>query len=208
MFRSRTRTVVTVAVVLEGAIAGWALGGGWLGLLAMVAAVTIADTAWGIARRGAIADLAGLEVALALAIMIAVGAPGTHDRADGGGVRGLDYPRRATARPATAAAVRRRRVPCAGTRRSPRPPQAGEGADLLVQRRAAVERQERPSAIGEPSTCVIVPPASRTITSTAVVSHVRTIGSTMIWAAPRATSMCPQKSPSPRTRHADAESSR
>jgi hypothetical protein len=77
MFRSRTRTVVTVAVVLEGAIAGWALGGGWLGLLAMVAAVTIADTAWGIARRGAIADLAGLEVALALAIMIAVGAPGT-----------------------------------------------------------------------------------------------------------------------------------
>jgi hypothetical protein len=77
MFRSRTRTVVTVAVVLEGAIAGWALGGGWLGLLAMVAAVTIADTAWGIARKGATADLAGLEVALALAIMIAVGAPGT-----------------------------------------------------------------------------------------------------------------------------------
>ena len=52
MFGSRERTVVTFAVVLEGAIAGWALGAGWLGLLAMVAAVTIADTAWGIARRG------------------------------------------------------------------------------------------------------------------------------------------------------------
>jgi len=68
---------VTFAVVLEGAIAGWALGAGWFGLLAMVVAVTLADTAWGIARRGAIADFAGLEVALALAVMIAVGAPGT-----------------------------------------------------------------------------------------------------------------------------------
>jgi hypothetical protein len=77
MFGSRARTVVTFAVVLEGAIAGWALAAGWLGVLAMVAAVTIADTAWGVARRRAIADLAGLEAALALAIMIAVGAPGT-----------------------------------------------------------------------------------------------------------------------------------
>jgi hypothetical protein len=77
MFGTRTRTIVTFAVVLEGAIAGWALGAGWFGLLAMVAAVTVADTAWGIARRGAIADVAGLEVALALAVMIAVGAPGT-----------------------------------------------------------------------------------------------------------------------------------
>jgi hypothetical protein len=77
MFGSRTRTIVTFAVVLEAAIAGWALGAGWLGLLAMTAAVTVADTAWGVARRRAIADLAGLEVALALAIMIAAGAPGT-----------------------------------------------------------------------------------------------------------------------------------
>ena len=76
MFRTRTRTIVTFAVVLEGAIGGWALGAGWFGLLAMVAAVTVADTAWGVARRGAIADLAGLEVAFALAVMIAVGAPG------------------------------------------------------------------------------------------------------------------------------------
>jgi hypothetical protein len=76
MFGTRTRTIVTFAVVLEAAIAGWALGAGWFGLLAMVAAVTVADTAWGVARRGAIADFAGLEVALALAVMIAVGAPG------------------------------------------------------------------------------------------------------------------------------------
>ncbi len=76
MFGSRRRSIVTIAVVLEAGIAGWALGAGWLGLLVMVAAVTIADTAWGIARRGVIADLAGLEVALALAIMLALGAPG------------------------------------------------------------------------------------------------------------------------------------
>jgi hypothetical protein len=77
MFGSRARTIVTFAVVLEGAIAGWALGAGWLALLAMVAAVSVADTAWGIGRRGTLADLAGLEVALALAVMIAAGAPGT-----------------------------------------------------------------------------------------------------------------------------------
>jgi hypothetical protein len=75
MFASRTRSIVTAAAVLEGGIAGWALGAGWLGLLAMVAAVTLADTAWGIARRGVIADLAGLQVALALAVMLAAGAP-------------------------------------------------------------------------------------------------------------------------------------
>jgi hypothetical protein len=77
MFGSRARMIVTFAVVAECAIAGWALGAGWLGLLAMVAVVTVADTAWGIARRGTLADVAGLEVALALAIMIAAGAPGT-----------------------------------------------------------------------------------------------------------------------------------
>ena len=77
MFASRSRSIVTAAVVLEGGIAGWALGAGWLGLLVMVAVVTVADTAWGIARRGVIADIAGLEVALALGVMLAVGAPAT-----------------------------------------------------------------------------------------------------------------------------------
>jgi hypothetical protein len=77
MFASRRRSIVTIAVVLEGGIAGWALGAGWLGLLVMVAVVTVADTAWGIARRGVLADIAGLEVALALGVMLAVGAPMT-----------------------------------------------------------------------------------------------------------------------------------
>lgn len=76
MFGSHRRSAVTIAVVLEGGIAGWAVGAGFIGLLVMVAAVTLADTAWGIARRGVIADIAGLEVALALALMLAVGAPG------------------------------------------------------------------------------------------------------------------------------------
>jgi len=76
MFASLRRSVVTTGVVLEGGVAGWYLGVGWLGLLAMIAAVTIADTAWGVARRGALADIAGLEVALALAVMLAVGVSG------------------------------------------------------------------------------------------------------------------------------------
>jgi hypothetical protein len=76
MFTSRRRSVVTAGVILEGGIAGWYLGAGWLGLLGMVAAITIADTAWGVARRGALADIAGLEVAVALAVMLAAGAPG------------------------------------------------------------------------------------------------------------------------------------
>ena len=201
MFTSHTRSIVTVAVVLEGGIAGWALGAGWLGLLVMVAAVTLADTVWGIARRGVIADIAGLEVALALAVMLAVGAPATHDRAHGGRVRRVARARRP--RHPAAAAVRGR-VLRGDYRRA-----AAAAIALTCSRSSgeAVVRQELPSASGEPSSCVIVPPASRTITSTAVVSHVRTVGSTITCAAPRATSMCPQKSPSPRTRHAVAESS-
>jgi hypothetical protein len=76
MFASLRRAAVTIGVVLEGGIAGWYLGAGWLGLVAMIAAVTVADTAWGVARRGALADIAGLEVALALAVMLAAKAPG------------------------------------------------------------------------------------------------------------------------------------
>ena len=77
MFSSRIRSLVTLVVVAEGGVAGWAIGAGWLGLLAMVAVVTVADTAWGIARRGVLADLAGFQLALALAVMLATRAPGT-----------------------------------------------------------------------------------------------------------------------------------
>ena len=74
MYGSRMRAAVTTAVVLEVGIAGWALGYGALWLLVMTAAVTIADTVWGVLRRGVPADIAGLEVALALAVMVAFGA--------------------------------------------------------------------------------------------------------------------------------------
>ena len=104
MFGSRKRSVVTVAVVLEVGIAGWALGAGWLGLLVMVVAVTVADTAWGIMRRGVLADLAGLEVAVALALMVALGAPGV--------------PVALTATACAAWLVRDGRVGVPGTRRS------------------------------------------------------------------------------------------
>ena len=61
-------------MVLEVGIAGWALGYGALWLLMMTVAVTVADTVWGLARRRVAADLAGLEVALALAVMVVFGA--------------------------------------------------------------------------------------------------------------------------------------
>jgi hypothetical protein len=74
VFGSRSRAVVTTAVVLEVGIAGWALGYGALWLLVMTVAVTVADTIWGVARRRVRADIAGLEVGLALAVMVVFGA--------------------------------------------------------------------------------------------------------------------------------------
>src|SRR5919204_4854977 len=74
MYGSRMRAAVTTAVVLEVGIAGWALGYGALWLLVMTVAVTVADTVWGVVRRRVAADIAGLEVALALAIMVVFGA--------------------------------------------------------------------------------------------------------------------------------------
>jgi hypothetical protein len=74
VFGSRSRAAVTTAVVLEVGIAGWALGYGALWLLMMTVAVTIADTIWGVVRRRVPADIAGLEVALALGVMVVFGA--------------------------------------------------------------------------------------------------------------------------------------
>ncbi len=56
--------------MLEVGIAGFALGHGALWLLAIAAVVTLADTAWGVTRRGVPADLAGLQVAVALVLML------------------------------------------------------------------------------------------------------------------------------------------
>ena len=74
MLSSRTRAVVTTTVVLEVGIAGWALGHGALWLLVMTAVVTVFETGWGIVRRGALSDLAGMEVALTLVLLLAFAA--------------------------------------------------------------------------------------------------------------------------------------
>jgi hypothetical protein len=71
MLSSKTRSVVTATVVLEVGIAGWALGHGALWLLVMTAVVTVLETGWGILRRGVLGDLAGLEVAVALLLLLA-----------------------------------------------------------------------------------------------------------------------------------------
>lgn len=72
MFGSRTRSVVTVTVIIEATIAGWVLGRPVEALLLMVLAVTAVDTLWGLLRRHALADLAGVELAVALGLLLAV----------------------------------------------------------------------------------------------------------------------------------------
>ena len=74
MLSSRTRAVITTTVVLEVGIAGWALGHGALWLLVMTAVVTVLETGWGIVRRRALGDLAGMEVALTLVLLLAFAA--------------------------------------------------------------------------------------------------------------------------------------
>ena len=71
MLSTRTRSIVTATVVLEVGIAGWGLGHGGLWLLVMTAAVTLLETGWGALRRGMLGDLAGLQVAMALAMLLA-----------------------------------------------------------------------------------------------------------------------------------------
>jgi hypothetical protein len=77
MFGSRTRSIVTLTVIVEATIAGWVLGRPVEALLLMVLAVTAADTVWGLLRRHALADLAGVEIAAALGLLLAVGADPT-----------------------------------------------------------------------------------------------------------------------------------
>jgi hypothetical protein len=76
MFGS-TRSIVTATAIAEVGIAGWVLGHGALWLAVMIAAVTAVETAWGIARRGVAADVAGLQVAAVLGILLAAEADGT-----------------------------------------------------------------------------------------------------------------------------------
>jgi hypothetical protein len=73
VFGSRAHAIVTLTVVIEVGIAGWILGHGMLWLLGATVAVTAADTIWGMTRRRVLADLVGLEVAVVLAMLLAVG---------------------------------------------------------------------------------------------------------------------------------------
>jgi hypothetical protein len=77
MFATRGRLVVTIAVMLEVGIAGWWLGHGALGLAAMIAAVTVVDCGFGVVRRRAPADLAGLELGAILVALLVYGHGGT-----------------------------------------------------------------------------------------------------------------------------------
>ena len=72
MFSSDARTVVTLAALVELGIAGWMLGHGAAWLLAATVAVTAADSSWGLLRRRYLADITGLELALALALLMGV----------------------------------------------------------------------------------------------------------------------------------------
>jgi hypothetical protein len=76
MFATRGRSVVTVAAMLEVGIAGWWLGYGGLWLASMLAAVTLVDCAFGVVRRRATADLAGLEVGAILVALLVRGDSG------------------------------------------------------------------------------------------------------------------------------------
>jgi hypothetical protein len=71
MLGTRGRRIVATAAVLEAGIAGWVAGQGAVWLLAAIGLVTLADTVWGVARRGSLADLAGAEVAMTLGILVA-----------------------------------------------------------------------------------------------------------------------------------------
>jgi hypothetical protein len=68
--------VITLTVVAEATLAGWVLGRPLEALLLMVLAVTAVDTLWGLARRGVLGDLAGVELAAALGLLLAVRADG------------------------------------------------------------------------------------------------------------------------------------
>jgi hypothetical protein len=72
MFSSDARTVVTLALVVELGITGWVLGHGLAWLLAATVAVTAVDSSWGLLRRRYLADVTGLELALALALLMGV----------------------------------------------------------------------------------------------------------------------------------------
>ena len=71
MLSTRNRLIVCTALVLELGIAGYAAGHGAQWLLLAIVSATLADTGWGLLRRRRLAELAGIEIALVLAVLIA-----------------------------------------------------------------------------------------------------------------------------------------
>ena len=79
----------------------------------------------------------------------------------------------------------------------PDQPAASRAASTSSCTRPFDDTRLPPCTGGEPSTCVTRPPASVTITASGAKSHSDSSGSIITSAAPRATSMWPQKSPKP-----------
>lgn len=73
MLSTRNRLVICSALVLELGLAGYAAGHGAQWLLLAVVSVTLVDTCWGLLRRRRLGELAGIEVALVLAVLMAKG---------------------------------------------------------------------------------------------------------------------------------------
>ena len=73
MLSTRNRLVVCSALVLELGIAGYTAGHGAQWLLLALVSVTLVDTGWGLLGRRRLAELAGLEIAVVLAILMARG---------------------------------------------------------------------------------------------------------------------------------------
>ena len=77
MLSTRNRLVVCSALVLELGIAGYATGHGARWLLLAIVTVTLADTVWGLTARRRLGELAGIEIAIVLAVLMAKGADPT-----------------------------------------------------------------------------------------------------------------------------------
>ena len=73
MLSTRNRLVVCSALVLELGIAGYAAGHGARWLLLALLSVTLVDTSWGLLRRRRLGELAGIEIALVLGVLMARG---------------------------------------------------------------------------------------------------------------------------------------
>jgi hypothetical protein len=73
MLSTRNRLVVCSALVLELGIAGYAAGHGTRWLLLAILSATLVDTCWGLLLSHRLGELAGIEIAVVLAVLMAKG---------------------------------------------------------------------------------------------------------------------------------------